>query len=345
MPSNCQAQDSDVKQLDGKLLLTGFLAGVTAIFLVLAANAQPSFSAVLYAASALPVMIVGLRWGNLPAIVAIITAAIAGALAVSPLFACAMAVFTLLPAGWISHLANLARPASEIGGPDKLMAWYPLSDILMHLCGLVAIGVIFLGVMVGYDRELVSNLIDALMATLAERDPTSAAAMGNTVAIKSTMLLTLPIVQGGLWVIMLFAAYYMASRIVAASGNSTRPREDIPSALRMNRNAPFVFLAGIVACFVGGVPALIGATICGTFGAGFLLGGFASLHQRSRGKEWRIPALILAYMASLLAFPAFFIVILGLIDTRRTVALTPPRGGSGPASGPTPGNDGNTPDT
>ncbi|THF52442.1 DUF2232 domain-containing protein [Allorhizobium terrae] len=327
-----------MKKLDGKLLLTGFLAGVTAIFLVLAANAQPSFSSVFYAASALPVMIVGMRWGNMAAIVAIITAAIAGALAVSPLFAAAMAVFTLLPAGWISHLANLARPASEIGGPKHLMAWFPLSDIVMHLCALVCMGVIFLGMLIGYNADFVGNMIDALMQALAERDPTVVASLTNTSSIKSTMLLTLPIVQAGMWVIMLFTAYYVASRIVAASGASTRPREDIPSALRMNRNAPFIFLAGIVACFIGGVPALIGATVCGAFGAGFLLGGFGSIHLRTRGKEWRLPALILSYMATLMVFPAIFIIILGLIDTRRTVALTPPRTGGN-------SNDGNTPNT
>ncbi|OLP43754.1 DUF2232 domain-containing protein [Rhizobium oryziradicis] len=327
-----------MKKLDGKLLLTGFLAGVTAIFLVLAANAQPSFSSVFYAASALPVMIVGMRWGNAAAIVAIITAAIAGALAVSPLFAAAMAVFTLLPAGWISHLANLARPASEIGGPDHLMAWFPLSDIVMHLCALVCFGVIFLGVLIGYDADFVGNMIDALMQALAERDPSVVANITNTSSIKSTMLMTLPIVQAGMWVIMLFTAYYVASRIVAASGASTRPREDIPSALRMNRNAPFIFLAGIVACFIGGVPALVGATVCGAFGAGFLLGGFGSIHLRTRGKEWRLPALILSYMATLMVFPAIFIIILGLIDTRRTVALTPPRTGGN-------SNDGNTPNT
>lgn len=327
-----------MKKLNGKLLLTGFLAGVTAILLVLAANAQPSFSSVFYAASALPVMIVGLRWGNATSIVAIATAAIAGALAISPLFAVAMAVFTLLPAGWISHLANLARPASEIGGPDHLLAWYPLSDIVMHLCILVCIGVIFLGVLIGYDADLVGNMIDALMQALSQRDPSFSATLTNTAGVKSMMLLTLPMMQAGMWVVMLFAAYYLASRIVAASGNAMRPREDIPSALRMNRNSPFIFLAGIVACFIGGVPALIGATVCGAFGAGFLLGGFGSLHLRTRGKEWRLPALILSYMAALMAFPAIFIIILGLIDTRRTVALTPPRTGGNQ-------NDGNTPNT
>jgi hypothetical protein len=144
------------------------------------------------------------------------------------------------------------------------------------------------------------------------------------------MVLLLPIVQGGMWVLMLFAAYYIAMRVVSASGRALRPREDLPSSLRMNRNATFVFLAGIVACFVGGVPALIGATVCGTFGAGFLLAGFGSLHLRTRGKDWRVPALVLAYLSALLLLPAFFILVLGLSDTRRTVALTPARSADKP---------------
>ncbi|HCL66841.1 MAG TPA: DUF2232 domain-containing protein [Rhizobium sp.] len=312
-----------MKQVNAKLLLTGVLAGITAALLVLGANAQPSFSSVLYAASALPVLIVGLGWGNFAAIVAIATAATIGAVTVSPLFALAMAIFTLLPAGWLSHLANLARPASELGGPDNLMAWYPLSDILLHLCGLVALAVIFLGVMIGYGQELTDQMIDMLMTSVQSQDPAMAPDPASIDQIKRLMVLMLPIVQGGMWVMMLFAAYYIAVRIVSQSGHALRPREDIPSALRMNRNALFVFLAGILACFVGGVPAMIGATICGTFGAGFLLSGFASLHLRSRGKDWRLPVLVLAYLSAIMILPAFFILILGLADTRRTVALTP----------------------
>ncbi|PPJ47101.1 DUF2232 domain-containing protein [Rhizobium sp. KAs_5_22] len=314
-----------MKQVNGQLLLIGLIAGLTAALLVLGANAQPSFSSILYAASALPVLIVGLGWGNVAAIAAVATAALIGALVISPLFAVAMAIFTLLPAGWLSHLANLARPASEIGGPDDLMAWYPLSDILLHLCALVSVAVIFLGVMIGYGPELTGQMIDLLMASVAERDPTLAADPASIEQIKGMMVLLLPIVQGGMWVLMLFAAYYIAMRVVSASGRALRPREDLPSSLRMNRNATFVFLAGIVACFVGGVPALIGATICGTFGAGFLLAGFGALHLRTRGKDWRLPVLVLAYIATPMVLPAFVILVLGLADTRRTVALTPAR--------------------
>jgi len=130
--------------------------------------------------------------------------------------------------------------------------------------------------------------------------------------------------------VMLFAAYYIATRIVTASGKGLRPREDIPSSLRMNRNSIFIFLAGLAATFMGGIPAMIGATVVGAFGAGFLMSGFAALHFRTRGKDWRLPALILCYLASTMMLPALFILVLGLADTRKAIALTPTKDADAP---------------
>ena len=320
-----------MKKLDFKTLLTGALAGITAALLVLGASVQLSFSAVLYAASALPILLVGLGWGNAAAISAVVTAAVLGAIAISPTFALMMTLVTLLPAGWLSHLANLARPASELGGPDHLTAWYPLSDILLHLCALVTLAVIVTGFMVGYGPDLVSQMVDALFTSFAQQQPEVSFDPAATAQTKSLLLLMLPAIQGAMWVVLLFAAYYIATRIVNASGRALRPREDIPSALRMNRNSIFVFLAGLAATFFGGVPAMIGATVVGTFGAGFLLSGFAALHFRTRGKDWRLPALILLYLASLiLMLPAFFILVVGLSDTRKAIALTPNKDADAP---------------
>jgi hypothetical protein len=319
-------QDSDVNRLNPKLLLTGVLAGVTATLLVLAANAQPSFSAVLYAASALPILIAGLGWGNIAAIVSIGTAFVLGAVVISPSFAFVMTLVTLVPAGWISHLANLARPASELGGPDHLMAWYPLSDMVVQLCGLVTVGVIVVGVMIGYGPELTDRMVDALMSALRAQEPSFQPDPDATVQTKSLIVLMLPALQAGIWVIMLFAAYYIATRIVTASGGNLRPREDVPSSLRMSRNAVFIFLAALIACFAGGIPAMIGATVFGAFGAGFVLAGFAAVHFRTRGKEWRLPALIICYLASTAVLPILFVLILGLFDTRKAIALSPSRG-------------------
>jgi hypothetical protein len=319
-------QDSDVNRVNPRLLLTGALAGITATLLVLGANAQPSFSAVLYAASALPILIAGLGWGNVAAIVSIVTACGMAMLAVSPTFALAMTLVTFAPAGWLSHLANLGRPAAELGGPEHLTAWYPLSDILLQLCALVTVAVVIVGIMIGYGPEMTDRLVDALMLALKEQEPAyrpDAAAVAQT---KSLVLLTLPAMQAGLWVVMLFAAYHLATRIVTASGRNLRPPEDIPSALRMNRNAILVFLAGLVATFTGGVPAMIGATVLGAFGAGFVLSGFAALHYRTRGKDWQMPALILCYLAATFVLPLLFILVVGLSDTRKTIALTPSKG-------------------
>ncbi|MET3585999.1 hypothetical protein ABID21_002114 [Pseudorhizobium tarimense] len=307
------------------VLPIGILAGVVATLLVLGAMSQPSFASVLYAASALPILVAGLGWGNLAAVTSIVMAAALGAAFVSVPFALTTAIFTLIPAGWLSHLANLARPASEVGGPDNLLAWYPLSDILLHLCGLVTLAVIALGVVIGYGPELTNEMVDMMTQALQGQDPTLAPDPAALAQTKSLFVLMLPMIQGGLWVLLLFAAYYIASRFVSRSARALRPREDMPSALRMNRNAIFIFLAGILLTFLGGVPAMIGATICGTFGAGFLMAGFAGLHFRSKGKDWRLPVLVLAYLSSLMLLPAFFILVLGLADTRRTIALTPAR--------------------
>lgn len=319
-------QDSEtVKTPKQTVLPIGILAGVVATLLVLVAMSQPALASVLYAASALPILIAGLGWGNRTAVVAIVTAAALGALLVSLPFALTMAVFTLVPAGWLSHLANLARPASEIGGPDDLLAWYPLSDILLHLCGLVTLAVIALGVVIGYGPELTNEMVDMMTSALQGQDPSLAPDPAALAQTKSMFVLMLPMIQGGLWVLLLFAAYYVASRVVSRSARALRPREDMPSALRMNRNAIFIFLAGILLTFFGGVPAMIGATICGTFGAGFMMAGFAGLHFRSKGKDWRLPVLVLAYISSVMLLPALFILVLGLADTRRTIALTPAR--------------------
>jgi len=312
-----------VKTPNQTVLPVGILAGVVATLLALGAMAQLSFAFVIYAASALPILIAGLGWGSRAAIVAIITAAVLGAVLVSPPFAATMVVFTLIPAGWLSHLANLARPASELGGPENLLAWYPLSDILLHLCCVVTIAMIALGVVIGYGPELTNQLVDLMTSAFQAQEPAFAPDPAGVEQTKAMFVLLLPMVQGALWVLLLFAAFYIATRFVSRSPRALRPREDMPSALRMNRNSIFVFLAGILLIFFGGVPAMVGATICGTFGAGFLMAGFASLHFRTKDKDWRLPVLVLAYLSSLMLMPAFVILVLGLSDARQTIALTP----------------------
>ncbi|MDK4739102.1 MULTISPECIES: DUF2232 domain-containing protein [unclassified Rhizobium] len=312
-----------MQQMNPKVLAIGALAGLTAALLVYGATAQPLLFILFGALSALPILIVGLGWGNAAVITAVVVASVIGAIWQSVYFGIFTLVMTLIPA-WLSHLANLARPASELGGPDHLMAWYPLSDIMLHLCGLTAATVVIVGAIMGYNADLVGQVVDAYVGAVNQQSPDLQLDPIAIAKMKSLMLYTIPIAWGMIWVMMLLAAYYVAIRIVAASKHNLRPREDIPSSLRMNRNAIFVFLVAIVAIFFGGVIGLIAAAILGAFGAGFLISGFSSLHFRTRGKDWRIPVLFLCYLASfLLTLPLFIILVLGLYDTRKAISLTP----------------------
>lgn len=191
-----------MQKLNQTVLITGVLAGICAAFLTLGATAQSSFSFLLYAGSAMPIFIAGMGWGNRAAVVAIITTAIIGALVISPLFSLTIAIFTLIPAGWLSHLANLARPASELGGPDDLLARYPLSGIVLHLCLLVSVAVVILGWMIGYGPDLVARMVDLMMTSVQSREPLFEPNVEALAQTKSLLVLMLPIVQGGLWVIL-----------------------------------------------------------------------------------------------------------------------------------------------
>ncbi len=312
-----------MKKLNAKELGIGALAGLTAALLVYGATVQPLLFIPFGALSALPILIVGLGWGNMAVIAAVVVAGIVGAVAQSVYFGLFVVLLTLIPA-WLSHLANLARPASELGGPDHLMAWYPLPDIMLHLCGLAAVVIVVAGAVMGYNADLVGQVVDAYVNAVNQQSPDLQLDPVAIAKMKSLMLYMIPIAWGMIWVMMLLAAYYVATRIVAASSRNLRPREDIPSSLRMNRNAIFVFLVAIVAMFFGGIVALIAAAVLGAFGAGFIVSGFASLHYRTRGKDWRLPALVICYLMSfVLTLPLVIILVLGLYDTRKAISLTP----------------------
>lgn len=304
--------------------LVGLLSGAAAALLLSSAHAPSYLSFLLIACASLPILIAGLGWSNLAAIIAVVVAsALIGAIS-GPLAALSAFLTSLAPAAWIAHLASLARPAEEIGGPDGALAWYPISDILLHTCALVTVAMVILGYIVGYGPEMTERLVEAIAAAMRESNPDLAPTPEVMASLNAVMLNALPVIQGAMWVIMLFSMYYFAGIIVRASGRARRPKDDIPSQLRMPRLGVPAFAAGIVLTFLPGAAALVGWAVVGTFGAGFVLSGFALFHDRSRGKPWRVPALAIAYLSvALFTLPALVFLAFGLSATARTVTVSP----------------------
>lgn len=312
-------------------LLVGLLAGVSAALLLVSAGSSSSLSLLMFAAAALPILIAGLGWSNLASIVAVGAAMVVVGFATTPQAALVSSVTTLAPAAWIAHLSNLARPAEELGGPEGAVAWYPLSDILLSISTLVCTGLFAVGLAMGYGPALVSDLVELFIDAIKQGDAGFQPSADAITEMKRFFLFALPAIQAAIWVLILLAGWYVASAIVRLSGRSKRPRDDVPRQLRMPRFGAFGLAAGVLLSFAPGAIGLVGWTIIGAFGTGFIVAGFAIAHQRTRGKPARGLLLWLAYMLTVLfTVPLAFFLLLGLFDTARTLTVT----GSGPTPNP-----------
>lgn len=314
-------------------LLVGLLAGVSAAFLLVSAGSGSStgLSVILFAAAALPILIAGLGWSNLSSIVAVGTAMAVIGIATTPQAALVSAVTTLAPAAWIAHLSNLARPADELGGPEGAVVWYPLSDIFVNIAGCVCVGLVAVGLAMGYGPEIASQLVDEFVSALKDSNAAYQPSVESLAEMKQFFLYALPAIQAAMWVLILLAGWYLASAIVRMSGRSKRPKDDLPSQLRMPRMGAIALVFGVAMSFLEGGLGLIGWTISGAVGTGFVVSGFAIAHHRTRGKPARGLLLWTAYLSSVIfTLPLVFFLFLGLFDTARTLTAT----GSGRQSKP-----------
>lgn len=302
-------------------LLIGIVAGLVAAIGTLGSLSMPLLAQLV---AMIALFMAGLGYGRVAGLVAVATAAVALGILTSSVFATFIFALTLLPAAVMSQLALLARPASEIGGPDQALAWYPLSDILLAGAMITAVATIALLLLQPVDA-LYSAVIDRAAEVIGEASPGMVITPEQKTEVLAMLKVFGPASQSFGNMIMLFAGFYFAMVILAAMKRNVRPREDIRVALRMSRISVAVFFGGILLMFVGGTAGTVGASFAGATGAGFTLAGFAVIHNALREKTFALPALILGYIAAFIIPPVVLLVALagGLANPRRAIALTP----------------------
>jgi len=315
-------------------VLVGIIAGLATAILMAAATYASFLSIALTIAAITAIFIAGLGFGTTSCLIAIAVAGLSTAVLYSnPMSGIGMALI-VLPAALMSYLANLSRPADELGGPDTSMAWFPLSDILLAGAVMTALGTITT-LLLNSDMDTLYGLIaDMVGQMLSEVQPNVPFTADTKAQIVSFLQVMFPLLQGMQMMIALFAGFYFAMRVLTAMGRIARPREDIRSSLRMNRLSVAVFLAGIALMFAGDRLEVIGAGFAGAVAGGFLLSGFALLHNLLRDKSWRLPGLVLAYLLTLMVpvIPMLLIIAGGLANPRRPIALTPNKPNQNPAN-------------
>jgi len=318
------AQDSETEMNHAKNPI--LIAGLVAAILMAVGGYVDVLAIIMMFLALAAIFTAGLGFGLVSCIVAIVTAGAANAFLHSSPLAFALTALPLFPAVVMCHLANMARPASEIGGPDTATAWFPLSDVVLAGAVLTAFASVAATVMSPHIELLYAALAEAMQQMMAEMG-TAAPAMSavNKEDMVALIRVIWPLAQALQMMIALFAGFYFAMRFLSSTGRNIRPREDIPTALRMNRMAIAVFCAGIVLMVIGGKTGSIGASFTGAVAGGFLLSGFAVIHNFLRSRSWGLPGLVLVYLMTFFFLPliGFLLVIAGgLANPRRAIALT-----------------------
>lgn len=298
----------------------GILAGLATAALSAAMSGGMAF---LFMLSPLPLMLAALGFGAISGLAAALTTVIVVAAMAGLIGTAVVAAIIVVPSVLAAQLANLARPAEEVGGPAGKLVWFPLADILFYTGLAIAAGFIVTGIIHGYGDAFGTELTARLMEAMQQADPQMQLTSDQMSELAAMMTALLPAQLPFVWMCVLVANLYTALALAHRAGQLKRPHDAWPMALRMPRAALPVFAVAMLLTLASGGLGHIGSAVSGAMAAGFMMAGFAMLHERSMGKPWRPAALGAAYLAALFFIPVLLIFAMaGLTDTRRPAGIS-----------------------
>jgi hypothetical protein len=310
-------------KFNSTIIGVGILAGLASALMSSGVIAQSGVAMVLYFLTPLPIFMAALGWGSSAGIIAAIAATATVAVVSVPMAAVLIALTSFIPAATGAYLSGLARPASDLGGSENILVWYPLSDIIFRLALMVAVSFIIVGYLIGFSEDMVRDLTAQVMERLQEADPSYQSNDTMRDTLSSILMVVLPAMQPAIALAALIGNLYLALRLTGASGRLRRPRDDWPTTLRMPVTALSIFAVAFALSFFAAGLAQAALVFVGAIGTGFLFSGFAIMHQRTRGMSLRPVILWLSYVGIMLLAPLLLIFfVIGLFDTTRTAPVS-----------------------
>ncbi|MCJ8144143.1 YybS family protein [Ancylobacter sp. A5.8] len=314
--------------------LIAFGAGAASALLVASVASGNAFALPLFYLAPLPILIAGLGWSHLIALVAASTAGVLIGVFFGMELLVAYVAGVGLPAYVLAYLALMARQT----GPDGEVEWFPVGRVLIAAALLGCLGVVALIPLIAGDLEGYQDALRGLFqAMLAENGaPTS----GDTDRLVTLLVAVMPPAAAIITMLTQIANLWLAAHIARISGRLMRPWPDL-AAVELPRAATALLAGSVIGAmltsgFVGLLAELLGATLIVAFG--FI--GLAVIHWVTRGAAGRTLVISTVWIAALaLGWPFLALALLGLIETLFGVRRRFPRG-SRPAGGPPAANDG-----
>ena len=299
-----------------QVALVGIGAALAAALLFLSPIGGTALAFPLFALCGLPVAIAGLAWGSLSGAIAAVTAAAVIFAFLS--YPAAVVHFCLFgaPLAWVAHLAGLSRPVD--GSPAGTVEWYPLGRLLGQVALAASIGLVLVGVLIGFDpdaltREMTEALVEWMASAPGAAPPPTAAELEPFARFN---VAALPYSVSALLVVILVFNLWLASRIAGTSGRLARPRERLWTAVLPNEVIVVFFVALLAALAAPGAISYSAGVATGAAGAAIALAGLAVLHALTLGTSIRTLILVTTYVILILfGFPIVLLFLLGLAES------------------------------
>jgi hypothetical protein len=306
-------------------ILVGLVAGVAAALLFVAPFGGTPLAIPLFVLTGLPIGIAGFGWGNLAALSAVGAGVVVSFAITSSSGAAVFAFLFAIPVAWATIAAT--QPTTTADG----RGWRPIGRVLAHAAGALALGVLAIGLLVGFDPPtLTKEITDALVewAASANTGPGTPPTAADVAPLVSLNVALMPATVAFMGLMMVAIDLYLAVKSVGLSDRLRRPTESL-WAIELPRAVPAVFVATIFLAFAPGTVGYAAEAVAGALGGAVALEGLAVIHALSRGVTWRVPLLTVIYALVVLSgLPIILLALLGIAESAfhlRARRLKPPR--------------------
>jgi hypothetical protein len=295
-------------------LLVALAAGGAAALMFASIASGALFSLVLFYLAPLPLMVAGLGWGPLVALLG----GVIGCLGIGASFGFSyIAAFGLsiaLPAWWLSRLALLGRPLDATpASATPAIEWYPTGRLVLWAAGFAALTTLGALVTLGADEATITaTLKRGLMRMMGLPHDQEVAA--DTERVLDALVALAPAAGATIAMMTLALNLWLGGRIARTSGRLTRSWPD----LRGTELPPMTLAALALAIglgFTGGLLGILAQVVAAVLLAAYALIGFATLHVLMAQARSRVLWLSLAYgSVAIFGWPAVLAIGLGLTD-------------------------------
>lgn len=297
-------------------ILVGIAAGVAAALMFAAPIGGTALAFPLFVLTGLPVALAGLGWGTAAGAAAAIAGTTIIFAALSPVSAASFLLLFAAPVFWIARLALLSRPL-DAADPDARQ-WYPLGRMLVHLVGAVAIGIVLVGIVIGFDRaamtaEVTQALLQLFSGMQAKGPPPTADELRPFVTF---YLAVMPFTVAALLLVMLTFDLWLAGVVARASGRLRRPRERLWT-VELPPQALVALAAFVLLAFLPGTGGEVARVVAGALAGAAALTGLAVMHALTAGMGGRTALLVLVYV--LIVFSGLPLVFFALLAVAEAV--------------------------